>query len=88
MSPETARRQGSRRARAGGFTHCVLYDIPANVAALEPNLPTQERVSGIGVQGKNDSGRIGYMGPCPPSRTHRYFVRLYALECNGSGDAS
>jgi hypothetical protein len=66
--------------RAGGFTHWVLYNIPANVAALEPNMPTHERVPGIGVQGKNGSGKIGYMGPCPPSGRHRYFVRLYALD--------
>lgn len=66
--------------RAGGFTHWVLYNIPASVAALEPNVRKEERLAGIGVQGKNDSGKIGYMGPCPPSGTHRYFVRLYALD--------
>ncbi|HET8668808.1 MAG TPA: YbhB/YbcL family Raf kinase inhibitor-like protein [Terriglobales bacterium] len=66
--------------RAGGFTHWVLYNIPASVAALEPNVTKEERLVGIGVQGKNDSGKIGYMGPCPPSGTHRYFVRLYALD--------
>lgn len=66
--------------RAGGFTHWVLYNIPASVAALEPNVTKEERLAGIGVQGKNDSGKIGYMGPCPPSGTHRYFVRLYALD--------
>jgi Raf kinase inhibitor-like YbhB/YbcL family protein len=66
--------------RAGGYTHWVLYNIPAKVAALEPDMPRQEHVAGIGVQGKNDSGKLGYMGPCPPSGTHRYFVRLYALD--------
>ncbi len=66
--------------RAGGFTHWVLYNVPANVAALQPDVPAQERLSGIGIQGKNDAGKIGYMGPCPPSGTHRYFVRLYALD--------
>ncbi len=30
-------------------------------------------------QGKNDFGKTGYGGPCPPSGTHRYFFRLYAL---------
>jgi hypothetical protein len=36
-------------------------------------------VEGLGLQGRNDAGKIGYMGPCPPSGTHRYFARLYAL---------
>ena len=31
-------------------------------------------------QGKNDFGKIGYGGPCPPSGTHRYVFRLYALD--------
>lgn len=67
--------------RPGGFTHWLLYDIPANVATLEPIMPKEERVPGTGVQGKNDFGKIGYMGPSPPpSQKHRYFLRLYALD--------
>jgi Raf kinase inhibitor-like YbhB/YbcL family protein len=32
-------------------------------------------------QGKNDFGKIGYNGPCPPrGKTHRYFFKLYALD--------
>jgi Raf kinase inhibitor-like YbhB/YbcL family protein len=31
------------------------------------------------LQGTNDSGELGYTGPCPPSGKHRYFARLYAL---------
>ena len=31
-------------------------------------------------QGKNDFGKIGYGGPCPPRGTHRYIFRLYALD--------
>lgn len=67
-------------ARAGGFTHWVLYNIPASVAALPAHLPQEGQVDGICVQGKNDSGEIGYTGPCPPSGTHRYLLRLYALD--------
>jgi hypothetical protein len=41
-----------------------------------------------GVQGYPDSvrhglngwGRIGWGGPCPPSGTHRYYFRVYALD--------
>ena len=43
-------------------------------------MPDTEVVSGLGIQGKNDGGKIGYMGPAPPSGTHRYFFRLYALD--------
>ncbi len=66
--------------KPGGFTHWVLYDIPASNGAIMPNVPKEERVAGTGVQGKNDARKTGYMGPCPPSGTHRYFVRLYALD--------
>ena len=66
--------------KPGGFTHWVLYDIPAGNGAIMPNVPNREHVAGTGVQGKNDARKIGYMGPCPPSGTHRYFVRLYALD--------
>ena len=31
-------------------------------------------------QGKNDFGKIGYGGPCPPGGTHRYYFKIYALD--------
>lgn len=65
--------------RPGGFTHWVVYDIPPETNHVGDNVPDTERVSGLGMQGKNDAGKIGYMGPAPPSGTHRYFFRIYAL---------
>jgi Raf kinase inhibitor-like YbhB/YbcL family protein len=66
--------------KPGGFTHWVVYNIPPETNHIAENVPDTERVSGLGVQGKNDGGTIGYMGPAPPSGTHRYFFRLYALD--------
>jgi hypothetical protein len=65
--------------RAGGFTHWVIYDMPSHVNHLREGLPYENSVRGIGSQGKNDAGRIGYMGPCPPSGRHRYIATVYAL---------
>jgi hypothetical protein len=66
--------------RPGGFTHWVLYNIPAQTKHLDENIPHEGEIPGVGVQGKNDAGTIGYMGPAPPSGTHRYFFRLYAID--------
>jgi len=66
--------------RAGGFTHWVLYNIPAEKGHLDPNVSHEEHVPATGMQGRNDSGEIGYTGPCPPSGTHRYYARLFALD--------
>jgi Raf kinase inhibitor-like YbhB/YbcL family protein len=65
--------------RSGGFTHWVVYNIPPETNHIAENVPDTERVSGLGMQGKNDAGKIGYMGPAPPSGTHHYFFRLYGL---------
>jgi len=65
--------------KKGGFTHWVVYNIPATVNHIPENVPHNANVPGVGFQGINDSGKIGYVGPCPPSGTHRYFARLYAL---------
>ena len=65
--------------RRDGFAHWVLYNIPPEIATIEPNVPRSGEVKGLGVQGRNDSGAIGYTGPCPPAGTHRYVARLYAL---------
>jgi Raf kinase inhibitor-like YbhB/YbcL family protein len=66
--------------RQGGFTHWVLYNIPGDKGHLDPNVPNGDEIPGTGMQGRNDSGEIGYMGPCPPSGTHRYYMRLFALD--------
>jgi Raf kinase inhibitor-like YbhB/YbcL family protein len=66
--------------RPGGFTHWVAYNIPANVTQIAQGAPKGDKLPGGGLQGKNDSGQNGYMGPCPPSGTHRYYFYLYALD--------
>jgi Raf kinase inhibitor-like YbhB/YbcL family protein len=61
------------------FTHWLLYNIPPNVSRIEENVPGQPEVAGLGLQGRNDAGKIGYMGPCPPLGRHHYFFHLYSL---------
>lgn len=65
--------------RDDGFTHWLLYDIPPTVTHIPEDISQQAPVAESGLQGKNDSGKLGYTGPCPPSGRHRYFARLYAL---------
>lgn len=61
---------------ARGFAHWVLPDIPASQLGLAEGASGD---SGAGAQGRNDFGRTRYGGPCPPSGSHRYVFRLYAL---------
>jgi len=67
-------------APRGTWVHWVLYDIPPSVTSLPEAVPPRESVPGVGTHGKNDFGKPGYGGPAPPSGTHRYFFRLYALD--------
>jgi len=66
--------------RRGGFTHWVVYNIPAGTRRIEENMPHEEQMAGVGMQGRNDGGSLGYVGPAPPSGVHRYFSRLFALD--------
>lgn len=66
--------------RPGGFTHWVLYNIPSTTMHVDENISHDEQIAGLGLQGKNDGGKIGYIGPAPPSGTHRYFFRLFAID--------
>jgi Raf kinase inhibitor-like YbhB/YbcL family protein len=68
-------------APSGLFTHWVLFDIPATRA----DIPPEFRAGTFGVSGTNSGGSTGYMGPCPPSGTHRYFFRLSALDVASLG---
>ncbi|MGE5276722.1 MAG: YbhB/YbcL family Raf kinase inhibitor-like protein [Acidobacteriota bacterium] len=67
-------------APRGTWIHWVLYDIPPSVTSLPEGVPPREKAPGLGTPGKNDFGSLGYGGPAPPSGTHRYFFRLYALD--------
>jgi len=67
-------------APSGTWVHWVLYNLPGDRIGLDENVPTTEKIPGDGLQGTNDSGKIGYDGPCPPSGTHHYFFKLYALD--------
>ncbi|HXT64836.1 MAG TPA: YbhB/YbcL family Raf kinase inhibitor-like protein [Pyrinomonadaceae bacterium] len=67
-------------APSGTWVHWVLYNLSAEGLGLIENTPATETLTGGGVQGKNDFGKIGYGGPCPPSGTHRYFFKFYALD--------
>jgi Raf kinase inhibitor-like YbhB/YbcL family protein len=67
-------------APAGDWVHWVCYDIPPQVGAMIEDIPKTDTLSCGGKQGKNDFGRIGWGGPCPPSGTHRYFFKVYCLD--------
>lgn len=62
-------------APAGTWVHWVVYNIPSSTTGLQENADT----GNLSV-GKNSSGNMRYDGPCPPSGTHRYFFKLYALD--------
>ncbi len=67
-------------APIGVFYHWLIYSMPRDVSELPENIPKEETTE-YGVQGRNDFGRIGYNGPCPPRGhgTHRYYFLVYAL---------
>jgi len=65
-------------APVGVWNHWLLWDIPANTTSI----PEGFQPGRIGVSGKNDFGKTGYGGPCPPKGhgPHRYYFKLFALD--------
>jgi len=61
-------------APVGTWDHWVVFNIPTSTKQIQKGTEPQ------GTDGKNSWGRTGYGGPCPPSGTHRYFFKLYALD--------
>jgi Raf kinase inhibitor-like YbhB/YbcL family protein len=59
-------------APSGVFTHWVVWNISPRGKISEDTVP--------GIHGRNSSGRISYVSPCPPSGTHRYIFRAYAVD--------
>ena len=68
-------------APVGTWVHWLLYDLPASTRELAEGVPKQEQLPSGARQGRNDFGKIGYGGPCPPpGKPHRYLFKLYALD--------
>jgi Raf kinase inhibitor-like YbhB/YbcL family protein len=68
-------------APGGTWVHWVLYDLPATERELPTSVPPEGKLPSGARQGRNDFGRTGYGGPCPPPGPgHRYYFRLYALD--------
>ena len=54
------------------FIHWVVFNIDPKSYISENFVP--------GISGNNTSGKTGYTGPCPPSGSHRYFFKIFALD--------
>lgn len=65
---------GDPDAPGGWFTHWVLFNVPITNKIGEGSVPEGA------TEGLNDFKKVGYGGPCPPSGSHRYRFRAYALD--------
>ncbi len=62
-------------APGGTWLHWSVWDIQPSIKEIAANsVPLGAR------EGVTSFGTAGYGGPCPPSGTHRYFFKLYALD--------
>jgi len=58
----------------GVWDHWIIWDIDPKTTSVE------EGTEPVGIHGKGSGGNLTYQGPCPPSGTHRYFFKIYALD--------
>jgi Raf kinase inhibitor-like YbhB/YbcL family protein len=62
------------------WVHWVMYNIPPDTGSLTEGVPRDPVLPNGAVQAFTDFNLVGYGGPCPPSGTHRYYFKLYALD--------
>ena len=62
-------------APGGTFVHWVIYNIPPNEKGIGEGMILPNKEDGI-----NSTGKTGFIAPCPPSGTHHYNFKLYALD--------
>jgi len=62
-------------APAKTWVHWVAWNIDPKIVEIKENSVPKGAVQGI-----NDFRKHNYGGPCPPSGTHRYYFKLYALD--------
>src|SRR3989338_900721 len=62
-------------APRGTWVHWTMWNIdPSTINISVGSVPAGA------VEGTTSSGKSGYGGPCPPSGTHHYYFKLYALD--------
>ncbi len=61
-------------APSGMFTHWTVWNINPAITEIGEN-----SVPSAGIEGKTSANSVGYVSPCPPSGTHRYYFRMYAI---------
>lgn len=64
-------------APKGTWVHWVVFNISSTVTKFDQGSDLQLADA---VMGKNSWGKNQYGGPCPPSGTHRYYFKIYALD--------
>ncbi len=62
------------------FVHWVLYGVPPSTRQLAEGARSAANAGAGARDGKNDFGKAGWGGPCPPKGRHRYFHKVYALD--------
>ncbi len=67
-------------APVGDWVHWVMFNIPPETRELKEKISDDAVLPNGARHGITDFRGYGYGGPCPPSGTHRYFFKLYALD--------
>jgi Raf kinase inhibitor-like YbhB/YbcL family protein len=67
-------------APSGVFRHWVVFDIPPASRGLDAGYSANRPAAALH-EARNDFGKVGYGGPCPPrgAGTHHYHFRLLAI---------
>jgi len=63
-------------APKGDWVHWIVFNIPPSISRIEEDSVPKEALLGI-----NDAKILKYHGPAPPYGVHRYFFKLFALDC-------
>lgn len=70
-------------APVGNWNHWTAWNLPATSRGLPEGVSKDARLADGAEQGRNDFGKTGYNGPCPPpGKPHRYYFKLFALDTN------
>jgi Raf kinase inhibitor-like YbhB/YbcL family protein len=69
-------------APGGTWTHWVLFNLDPATTSLQEGMPLDREFPDGARHGINDWKHLGYRGPMPPAgKLHRYYFRVYALDC-------